>query len=123
MNNRHQPHGIFNTSQKLKDPPRFIEWTDGKFATRCEDCGGRSHVGGSPGYPTEPCQVCNGSGYFGINPNEPTTHLPGTFEKSVMLGARYGAGLPMWNKRDAVEMPKFVTFGDNQDDEEDGPWT
>lgn len=47
---------------------------------------------------------------LGIDPGGPTTGKPGSEEKILMLAARYAAGIPLWNNRDA---------GNGKTDEED----
>jgi len=69
------------------------------LAARCAHCNGTGSLL-TPSFQRDNCAPCGGRGWFGIAPDWCATVDPGSVEKVAVLGVRYAAGQPLWNRRD-----------------------
>ena len=69
--------------------------------TPCPHCDGTGEEKqGNVAYQRSFCRPCNGIGFVDM-PLGPTTAMPGTTMKISAMAARYEAGLPLFDARDA----------------------
>ena len=72
-----------------------------KTLTPCSECGGTGlETQGNAAWQHSFCEPCKGIGFVDM-PLGPTTAMPGTTMKISAMAARYEAGLPLFDARDA----------------------
>lgn len=72
-----------------------------KTLTPCPECNGTGEeTQGNVAYQRSFCQPCKGIGFVDM-PVGPTDAMPGTTMKISAMAARYDAGLPLFDARDA----------------------
>lgn len=89
----------------------------GPGVTKCLACDEHGHVGAIDNIPVD-CPACGGIAYHGIDVG-PCDFAKGSRMRSLVMRARYIAGLPLWNDADTHE---FIPNTKNHQDREE-PWT
>lgn len=76
----------------------------GQLCTACQ-ARGRHCEKIQPGlHNVVPCLACAGAGCLDVIPELPTIAPPGSMEKVIVMGARYEAGLPIFDRDDETTM-------------------
>lgn len=82
------------------------------FPRPCNACEGEGTTASvfdiAAGKPGPPCTGCNGLGWVHIYPGDRCPFIPGSEGKIKYVEARYLAGCPLWDERDA-------TYGSNSE--------
>lgn len=79
--------------------PQEVDLGHGQVARMCPLCLGEAIVGDysmasiTRRVKPDDCPYCDGVGFFDVNPHKPTTCMPGTIGKQVMVRIRYAMGI------------------------------
>lgn len=125
------PEGVGqHYSEVIRQPVRAAVYSQ-HDPVKCEACDSRGVLTNENGHPlvspdnqTINCPACDGLGAkFAVDPRLPTDFAPGSWQKHLVLQARYEMGSRLFIEGDRVNMDTLafpdVLFADDEEDDDD----